>query len=414
MNSFKLVFFAQLILCGPIICSCTSEGAMSDARPSPLDAYTDSLVSHDAGAILPGYEYLGDFSVQDTGRTAEFAIPLKDGTTSFALAIFPISDSDEPFCIQLESLRSSMDTYWIDEPEEGGTWWPFCLECIERATIGLNRGFYIIPNSGQERDLSLPIRAVAGIRSCKTFRPSIAAVDTLPDAVRVYRKEWAVLPATSGTLDLHFVYGSGSRFFDQEESNDSLLEEAIEVVREVLAQANLSIGNLSYDRVSLDSSHINFSSTDYGEIEKALLSASRNVPSPVFPCEQEPITILLVSCLQNEVPEGGTRSPEGISPYLPGGIKFENLADGILVKDGSCGPVSSSLYWPSGSQFGRVIAHELGHYLGLYHSVEENGLSDHLEDTDQENLMYYSPNRFNAILTPLQQEAIRHHPRICY
>ncbi|MEZ4464092.1 MAG: zinc-dependent metalloprotease family protein [bacterium] len=61
---------------------------------------------------------------------------------------------------------------------------------------------------------------------------------------------------------------------------------------------------------------------------------------------------------------------------------------------------------------GQVIAHELGHYLGLLHTVEPGGLPDPLPDTpddpaDTANLMAPRVTDAPVGLTPQQGEVLR-------
>jgi hypothetical protein len=65
---------------------------------------------------------------------------------------------------------------------------------------------------------------------------------------------------------------------------------------------------------------------------------------------------------------------------------------------------------------GNVISHEIGHYLGLYHSTESNGaLHDTLSDTaedDNQNLMFWAYSPAQKSLSPHQTTVMRSHPLI--
>ena len=56
-------------------------------------------------------------------------------------------------------------------------------------------------------------------------------------------------------------------------------------------------------------------------------------------------------------------------------------------------------------------AHELGHYLGLYHAVEADGLGDALDDTGPDNIMHFNPGLATAVgFSPAQGRVMRMHP----
>lgn len=61
---------------------------------------------------------------------------------------------------------------------------------------------------------------------------------------------------------------------------------------------------------------------------------------------------------------------------------------------------------------GLILAHELGHYLGLFHVPESSGLPDHIAhtDPDSQNVMDSAPN--GPGLTPIQINVLRAHPAL--
>ena len=68
-------------------------------------------------------------------------------------------------------------------------------------------------------------------------------------------------------------------------------------------------------------------------------------------------------------------------------------------------------------QLAKLLAHELGHALGLYHTVEANGTTDQLADTGADNLMNYKPSVVAGLgsgFTASQLAVMRRHPLIRY
>ena len=66
--------------------------------------------------------------------------------------------------------------------------------------------------------------------------------------------------------------------------------------------------------------------------------------------------------------------------------------------------------------FGSTMAHEVGHYLGLFHSSEQGGdLHDTLTDTlddDSTNLMFWAYSPEEQVISEYQGTVIRSHPLI--
>jgi hypothetical protein len=110
----------------------------------------------------------------------------------------------------------------------------------------------------------------------------------------------------------------------------------------------------------------------------------------------------------------------GISAGIPGSAGLHGGPGGGLIFS------SASLARSGARLVGQTLAHEVGHYLGLFHTTEFNFLGqDHLEDTpvcpdigrgnarcpDFTNLMYpAAANRSETVLTPGQAQILRANP----
>jgi hypothetical protein len=86
----------------------------------------------------------------------------------------------------------------------------------------------------------------------------------------------------------------------------------------------------------------------------------------------------------------------------------------VFIKGAPCAKGAAPAYWSAGA-LQKILLHELGHFLGLYHSTEANGQTDHLDDTDEDNLMHHAPLTLPSPGFSLQQIAVlRAHPYVEY
>ena len=104
----------------------------------------------------------------------------------------------------------------------------------------------------------------------------------------------------------------------------------------------------------------------------------------------------------------GLPGPAGFHGTQGSGVIFTSEYMGGQTTDGSGSPVDGNLYTA------QIIAHEVGHYLGLFHTSESTGRSfDVLDDTprcqnigpncpDVNNLMFPFAGSANATITPDQ------------
>jgi hypothetical protein len=97
----------------------------------------------------------------------------------------------------------------------------------------------------------------------------------------------------------------------------------------------------------------------------------------------------------------------GVSAAIPGDPQNGGRFAAIAVA------TSFSQSAPPDDLLGVIIAHEIGHFLGLFHPQEAAGFEDQLSDTDPEdrrNLMSFRSRPTNRLLSPFQGFVGRAHP----
>jgi hypothetical protein len=178
------------------------------------------------------------------------------------------------------------------------------------------------------------------------------------------------------------------------------LQTALAFVRDRLAQANIRVATVQYVDVPAANLLLEQTTADLELAGLWQLGGSLPLAIPVFLVEQ----------IYRTTPQG----PQPIAG-LSGGIPGLPLHVG-----GPRGGVALSLALQPGAQdrLGPVMAHEISHFLGLFHTSEpaspgQARLHDDLTDTAQDdpaNLMYWSPSQESTALSPQQARILRSSP----
>lgn len=185
------------------------------------------------------------------------------------------------------------------------------------------------------------------------------------DVTRIERTQ----RGTRLNLHLHYVGAAGQR--PEGARGPAFVADALEHAELILGQAGLAIGNVCQTEV-VGALRERLSVLDpprFGLLVELpqlfeLSAGARGYAVHVFLVDQADVTL-------------------GISGGLPGPPGMHGT--------GSSGVVMSVALFDQSAQFGRALAHELGHYLGLFHPREADNVTlDPLGDTPNEptNLMF--------------------------
>ena len=363
-------------------CGKKSSGDHGGGDPGPILAFAE------AGLYTPG---------EDGSTPWVQTEPPADAASLIMMVEGPAQQPDT--CIQTSALRVP-DGYRIRRQQRGDFSY-LCPDCAWRSTAQRGRAIFIFPNDGStlqqsgapeirlglwDCDLRIPLRPVPSAEERPALRISMAWQPEVP------ADRWL-------QLDLLIADGSGAgprgaAFLNrlEEELNRHFLPARIRprVTRTVtLENLPLYLPVGVRDRSGFDLVH--------GSLQE---KAPEVRETPVVP-------VVLGTCLQWEDPVEGTGFDYvGLVPALPGGLRPEQ-PDHLLIAGRDCGNPQVHLPWTVPT-LGRLLAHELGHYLGLYHSVEPDGSTDHLDDTDGTDRMgdVWGDGSF----TPSQIRIMRQHP----
>jgi hypothetical protein len=148
-----------------------------------------------------------------------------------------------------------------------------------------------------------------------------------------------------------------------------------------------------------------YSAGESGELRNLWATAKLQCPSVagVLP-------VVITGCLQRQGGVQGLESfPLGEVTHIPGATTGLVQPDFVALAGRDCGPGAPKV-WSSWS-LGQVLGHEIGHFLGLFHTVEADEASDELGDTTAANLMYFNPLLTSSVgFSASQVQIMRRHP----
>jgi hypothetical protein len=405
-RSVLLLVMLMLNGCAPAPVQVLEEvDAQRDTASASVDVASPDINPQDT-VSADRFTMLGEFPIEAGGVTA--AIPLTRALDSDLLALRVVPRRDPTHCLQISALVDDEGVVLIPE-QAPGEFGPFCASCAQRAYVGRGYGLYVFPNNGHDLETSSTLSVRVHLRDCMTLLPAFA-FDT-DESVVVEVLEQAVDVDVPGTLELQVAILEGSRLFGVARvEDDALFNDAMAFVGATLAEAGITLAVRAGVQVPYPSEGpLAFGGGD----DEALDLAHRLVRSaPGIPTAQaESALLILTPCMTRKDALGNTTYLEGYVPRIPGGFAPLDVADAVFVKDAHCGGDPGTPYWWSGEQLGRVIVHELGHYLGLYHLEESTGEPDHLTDTEPPNMMVESPLSDGVSgWSPQQVHVMRHHP----
>jgi len=326
-----------------------------------------------------------------------FTVPWLAGQGGVAFRV----SGDAGECFQVDSMTDDRGHAYVVPSDYG----PFCLTCEQRTSVAVGGGLFVYPSRGGPFAPSGSLHVQLGLRDCATFTSS--ACDTGPAPPLSARTLALPPPRTSGIIALRALLCPASVFY-RLEGGDAELANLLDQVNALLAPAGVVASYSSVNRLPAGAvCDATFSPSDPSALT-ALLQQGRGLDE-----DAATLSVVFAGCLLAEQPVLGSRTePDGYTPRIPGG---NGDADAVFVRGSLCDTAGRvSIAW-SATALGRVLAHEVGHYLGLYHTVEADGTLDQLDDTSAaaDNLMYFQPSIASATgLSATQGEIARRHPLV--
>lgn len=373
----------------------------TDDSASPLGDTAESVESCEPLSWPAHIPQMANATLPIIGSTTElWTVTLPEGSALGALAIgvWPDgTDEGNRACYQLNRVTADGEV-WVHPPDDPIDQGLHCLTCPERVAVRQGMGWYVFPaaeSSAGVRELAVEV----SVRECTTGTPALVELgDPVPETVQVSVGAVAASAGEAITIPIHLINAST---FDVE----AMVDSAIESAGLQFAEHGIDLAVTGVTRLELSESSVSYDGAERTALRSLLAQAAEAADGAEA---TGGIPVVLVDCLERTGLNSGR--PEGMATSIPGMPSTECLPDGVFLRMAQClGPDPFAYPWSTES-LGKVLAHEMGHFMGLYHSVEANGTEDHLADTDANNLMHYRAlNSSSTGLTESQATVIRTH-----
>ena len=291
----------------------------------------------------------------------------------------------------LVSIRGAAgELYYVDEWIQPGDdvlvpsgWYAtdtgaVCVSCANRVAAFLAGNGALAPNGPG-------VTLVAGTHHIRVGGAAVS--DDAPSGATVGVSVWArrgATPLASGTLDLDLDLTGASGITAASAPADPVVQGWLDEARAILAPAGIMLGAVTFHDIDPVYAQIASVRDDMIEMIQAPTAATPDTPN-VYLVGELPL-------MRGFSPVGGGLPVGGVQPTAV-----------VLSLDHDKSP-------------GFILAHELGHYLGLFHTQDTLGphgipTSDPYDDTaddDRDNLMH--PDAQGTTLTPMQIDVLRRSP----
>jgi len=322
-------------------------------------------------------------------------------------------------CVQLESVVDPAGGAWVASAPSDPGYAPglgsSCVGCLQRVSVGIGYGLFILPSNDQPPPSPDALEIIAGARDCSTLLPAPANAPTHLRIEGVFPAQ--VEPTRAGVVSLGLAFLGDSPLTDQA-TRAAVLPETLRQVNAMLAPGGLQVTVARWRSVGQQAGALELVRGDDGPLDALYgeVLGDDDCPPPAGVGGAPGwVPVVFAGCIRVVDPLLQTTSePDGMTPRIPDGFPPAGRAHGITLKGQSCRPGMAPIDW-SPSQLAKLLAHELGHTLGLYHSVEADGTADQLADTDENNIMSYAPLTVSApAFSASQFRVMRRHPVISF
>ena len=393
---------AWWLVCGTVAVLACGTDAKDDVQPE--------------GPAPLVWQDLGRWPVDAWAETETILAEVPAGVRFIAIRVHadpkPIAGS---VCYQLDRVQPVGGAAWVDNSRQTRDWQVACRHCKQRVTIGRGYGLFVFPNDG--RPLADPGRLQLRVvlRQCQSKRSADQRSNPdIPTAVRVQMATEPAVPGTkTGRLELRVALGGGTGFEASTLRDSPRWQTALTFLRSRLAPAGVQIdvGKVAQlsEQGGASGGRIVLADDEYEVLDATFASAMDALA--VSAEDRRWVPLVLTGCLALKTSSNNVVPWGGYVPRIPGGAPVGVGAGGVFVGVGACGDTPM----PTDAALAYVLAHELGHYLGLHHS--DSPWADHRQTEPGGDLMASTPATQlpgMATFSGAQLAVIRVHPDVTF
>lgn len=382
------------------------SGPTADDSSTPLEA-SSAQTDADADASVPLRWHSLSLVYDTTPRTQAVELLFAPATESVTLRVSAATGAPDPnLCFALEEVWANTDERWVDAPDVDD-YDEYCRHCTQRVSVSPGYGLFALPSNTQARSTLERLRLRVALRECDTLLPWPQQAARPAGLQLEWAESAAVREQDPVALEVGVVLASERAF--PSGVNDPQLREALALTAEVLRQASIEVTWRGPIAVQAPANE----AVRFGPGQRAPLDTlATSARAALGKLDARAMLVVLTPCLiQDDLLSGSPRQLGGYTPHLPGGFGLTGAADGAFVAVESCGGLPPPPRFLSAAPLAAVIAHELGHMLGLYHVMDAGGQEDQLADTQPSvpNLMQRMPSAGATALSPEQIRVVRRH-----
>lgn len=393
------------------------EGGMAlpeELDPDPVEADSGDSTPEPEVALpaeLPPavpWRPVGERTVDELGETDWVSLPFPAGQRYVAVRTIPLDGDPEAetrACHRVIEARLASGASLLPADDQTA------LDQHQRLLPGPGGGVFVLSTTEAPLADADTLELRVGLEDCALGIPASRA--RFPGMPRTLRVDTAWEPAPEGppldaTVAVRLARAEDSGWGSR--ADDPALARAWEVAAERFADVGITLeleaealvpatGVLGYeaDMLALD-----------GLLQQVRTHLQGDPDDARF------VPVALVRCLELDDPAHGTRMrPVGQATRIPGSLADVHTPSLVVLASGDCDVSSEPTPRLDPDRYGIVLAHELGHYLGLLHDDHDGA---HLAGNDEQRLMRstlaQSVDTDQAWFSPAQGTVLRRHPDV--